>query len=150
MTSSIDFKSHNSQALIDLSEQQQFEHVCSLLKKDTVEGLRVANSTLKSKKHFQDLLERGLEVADASEIEIWLKYLVPRLGMRYVINVLEGKLLEQMQQVKKATYWLPKFLNRANEKELSLFKSLENKLIELSAINLDIKLINTFNENEPR
>jgi hypothetical protein len=53
------------------SEAQQFERVCVLLEKDIVEALRVANSTLKSKKYFQALLERGLEVADASEIEVW-------------------------------------------------------------------------------
>jgi hypothetical protein len=91
------------------SEVQQFERVCVLLEKDIVEAIRVANSTLKSKKYFQDLLERGLEVADASEIEVWLRYLVPRLGIRYVINVLESKLIEQPQQLKKAMYWFPKF-----------------------------------------
>ena len=114
------------------SEAQQFERVCVLLEKDIVEALRVANSTLKSKKYFQDLLERGLEVADASEIEVWLRYLVPRLGMRYVINVLEGKLIERSQQVKKAIYWLPKFLNRANDKEMNLFRNLEDKMLESS------------------
>lgn len=78
------------------------------------------------------LLERGLEVADASEIEVWLRYLVPRLGMRYVISVLDGKLIERSQQVKKAIYWLPKFLNRINEKEINLFRDLENKMLVVS------------------
>ena len=119
-------------------EAQQFESVCVLLEKDIVEALRVANSTLKSKKYFQDLLERGLEVADASEIEVWLRYLVPRLGMRYVINVLEGKLIEQPQQVKKAMYWLPKFLNRGNNKEINLFRDLENKILECPARRLTV------------
>jgi len=132
MTSSVGLQNHNSQALLSLSEEQQFERVCVLIEKDIVEALRVANSTLKSKKYFQDLLERGLEVADASEIEVWLRYLVPRLGMRHVINVLEGKLIEQPQQVKKAMYWLPKFLNRANDKEVNLFRDLENKILESS------------------
>ncbi len=122
------------------AEEQQFERVCVLLEKDKdiVEALRVANSTLKSKKYFQDLLERGLEVADASEIEVWLKYLVPRLGMRYVINVLEGKLIEKPQQVKKAMYWLPKFLNRANDKEVNLFRDLEDKILELAVSRVTV------------
>lgn len=136
----INSPNRNSQPLASLSEEQQFERVCVLLEKDIVEALRVANSTLKSKKYFQDLLERGLEVADASEIEVWLRYLVPRLGMRYVINVLEGKLIEQPQQVKKAMYWLPKFLNRANDKEMNLFKSLENKMIESSVSIVTVQL----------
>ena len=134
----INSPNRNSQPLASLSEEQQFERVCVLLEKDIVEALKVANSTLKSKKYFQDLLERGLEVADASEIEVWLRYLVPRLGMRYVINVLEGKLIEQPQQVKKAMYWLPKFLNWTNEKELNLFKSLENTTLKSGLIYLTI------------
>ena len=124
----------NPQFLTRLSEEQQFDRVCVLLEKDFVGALRLANSTLKSKKYFQNLLERGLEVADASEIEVWLRYLMPRLGMRYVINVLEGKLIEQPQQVKKAMYWLPKFLNWTNDKELNLFKSLENELLDTKYI----------------
>ncbi len=138
MTSSIDLQNHNSQALMSLSEEQQFERVCVLLEKDIVEALRVANSTLKSKKYFQDLLERGLEVADASEIEVWLRYLVPRLGIRYVINVLEGKLIEKPQQVKKAMYWLPKFLNKENDKEVNLFRGLENKILESSVSRVTV------------
>ena len=134
----INSPNRNSQPLASLSEEQQFERVCVLLEKDIVEALKVANSTLKSKKYFQDLLERGLEVADASEIEVWLRYLVPRLGMRYVINVLEGKLIEQPQQVEKAMYWLPKFLNRGNNKEINLFRDLENKILECPARRLTV------------
>ncbi len=137
MTSQLNLK-NNSPALMSLSEEKQFQQVCVLLKKDVIEALQLANSTLRSKKYFQDLLARGLEVADASEIEVWLKYLVPRLGMRYVINVLEGKLIEQPQQVNKAMYWLPKFLNRANDKEMNLFKNLENKILELTVSHVTV------------
>jgi len=128
MTSQLNLK-NNSPVLMNLSEEEQFHQVCALLEKDVIEALKLANFTLRNKKYFQDLLERGLEVADASEIEVWLKYLVPRLGMRYVINILEGKLIEQPQQVNKALYWLPKFLNRTNERELNLFKNLEDKML---------------------
>jgi hypothetical protein len=49
-----------------------------------------------------------------------------------VINVLDGKLIDKPQQVNKAMYWLPKFLNRVNEKEINLFRDLEDKILELS------------------
>ena len=137
MTSQLNLK-NNSSVLMNLSEEEQFQKVCALLEKDVIEALKLANSTLRSKKYFQDLLGRGLEVADASEIEIWLKYLVPRLGMRYVINVLEGKLIEQPQKVNKAMYWLPKFLNRTNEREMNLFKNLENKILELTVSHVTV------------
>jgi len=137
MTSQLDLK-NNSLVLMNLSEEEQFHQFYALLEKDIVEALKLANSTLRGKKYFQDLLERGLEVVDASEIEVWLKYLVPRLGMRYVINVLEGKLIEQPQKVNKAMYWLPKFLNRTNERELNLFKNLENKILELTVSHVTV------------
>lgn len=127
MTSRTEFGRQNSQDLMSLSEEEQFNEVCVLLEKDTVEALRVANSTLRSKKYFQDLLNRGLDSANASEIEIWLKYLIPRLGLRYVINVLSERVVQQPQQVRKASYWLQKFLR--NSKELSLFKNLEKKML---------------------
>jgi hypothetical protein len=58
--------------------------------------------------------------------------------MRYVINVLEGKLIEKPQQVKKAMYWLPKFLNRANEKDVNLFRNLEDKILELAVSRVTV------------
>jgi len=137
MTSQLDLK-NNSLVLMNLSEEEQFHQVYALLEKDIVEALKLANSTLRGKKYFQDLLERGLEVADASEIEVWLKYLVPRLGMRYVINILGGKLIEQPQRVNKAMYWLPKFLNRTNEREMNLFRNLENKILELTVNHVTV------------
>jgi hypothetical protein len=121
--------SKNSQDSIDLSEDSQFEHVCILLEKDIVEGLRVAKSTLRNKKHFGDLLERGLETANASEMEIWLKYLIPPLGIRYVINVLDREVVRQPQQVEKAIYWLKSLLKTSSKIELQLFKNLEGKML---------------------
>jgi hypothetical protein len=119
----------NPQDLKNASEEERFDEVCALLERDVVEALRVANSTLRSKKYFQDLLERGLATANASEVETWLKYLVPRLGFRHVISVLERKVIEQPQQVKNASYWLPKFAKSANGKELKLLENLEKKML---------------------
>jgi hypothetical protein len=119
----------NPQRCSPLSEEQQFNEVCVLLQQDIVAALKLANSTLKNKKYFQDLLEKGLESANASEIEIWLKHLVPRLGFRYVVNVLEKKVELQPEQVQTALYWLPKFLQNGHKKEVELFKNLEKKVM---------------------
>lgn len=129
MISRAELGRQNSQKLMSLSEEEQFNKICALLEKDAVDALRVANSTLRSKKYFQDLLERGLESANASDIEIWLKYLIPRLGVRYIISVLSDRVAQKPQQVEKASYWLQKFLKDSNNKELSLFKKLEEKML---------------------
>lgn len=120
---------NNPQRFSPLSEEQQFNEVCILLQQNVVAALKLANSKLKTKKYFENLLEKGLESANASEIEIWLKYLVPCLGFRYVVNVLDKKVESQSEQVKKALYWLPKFLQNNNKKEVRLFKDLEKKVM---------------------
>jgi hypothetical protein len=116
-----------NQDLIVFSEEEQFQRILVLLKQDVPSALKLARKKLRSKKYFHCLLEEGLESADASEIETWLSYLVPCLGVRTVVNVLEGKIHEKPQQVEKTVYWLEKFVN--NEKELNLFKSLEIKML---------------------
>jgi hypothetical protein len=117
----------NSQCLMILPEEERFQEICVLLERDVVGALKLAGNVLQSKKYFHCLLEKSLESADASEIETWLSYLVPRLGVRYVINFLSGKIIEQPQHVWKAIYWLEKSV--VNEKELKLFKDLELKML---------------------
>lgn len=123
---------NNPQRFSPLSEEQQFNEVCILLQQNIVAALKLANLNLKDKKYFQNLLEKGLEDANASEIEIWLKYLVPRLGVRYVIHILEKKLELQVElqrkQVQTASYWLPKFLKKDSLRERQLLKNLLKNL----------------------
>ena len=83
-----------------------------MLQQDIVAALKLANSNLKDKKYFENLLEKGLESANASEIEIWLRYLIPRLGFRYVVNILEKKVESQPEQVQKALYLVAKILEK--------------------------------------
>ncbi|MBE9202030.1 MULTISPECIES: hypothetical protein [unclassified Nodularia (in: cyanobacteria)] len=113
--------------LMSLPESDQFDEINSLVDRDSVIGLKLANAVLKNKNYFEVLLERGLEKANASEIELWLKYLLPRIGFRRVIAILSNKLSQQPQQVAKASYWLPKFLPKGNEQAARLLKNLLNQ-----------------------
>jgi hypothetical protein len=127
MIGSTKLSQQKSQDLMLFSEEEQLQKIFALLKQNVPSALKLARRKLRSKKHFHCLLEKGLESADASEIETWLSYLVPCLGIRSVINVLEEKISEQPEQVEKTIYWLDKFVN--NEKELNLFKDLERKML---------------------
>lgn len=113
------------QKLMNLSEEDRFNEINALIDQNFSIGLKLANVVLKNKKHFELLLERGLEQANASDIQVWLKYLIPRLGFRRVIAILSQKLSqnpEQVAQVNKASYWLPKFLPSEQEKSKILLK----------------------------
>ncbi len=59
-------------------------------------------------------------------IELWLKYLIARLGFKKVIAILSNKLSDHPQEVEKAIYWLPKFLPRDNAKASILLNNLLN------------------------
>lgn len=113
--------------LMNLPESDQFDEINTLLNRDCIIGLKLANAVLNNKKYFELLLEQGLEKANASEIELWLQYLIPRIGFRRVIAILSNKLLEQPQQVAKAAYWLPKFLPKGNEQAAKMLKNLLNQ-----------------------
>jgi hypothetical protein len=113
--------------LMSLPEEAQFNEINALLDRDSLTGLKLANTVLKNKKYFELLVERGLEEADASEIELWLKYLLPRLGFRRIMAILSNKLSEHPQKVDKASYWLPKFLPQGNEQAEILLKVFLNK-----------------------
>jgi len=106
-----------------ISEEDWFMRVCHMINVDLVFALKMANSNLRSKKYFKDLLERGLEAANASDIELWLKYLLPRLGLRYIIHVLSERLVDKAHQVDKAMYWLPSLLT--NDRDIELFKKFQ-------------------------
>ncbi len=110
-----------------LTEPVQFDEINALIERDIISGLKVANVILKNKKYFEILLERGLEKANASEIELWLKYLLPHLGFRRVIAILSNKLSKQPEAVAKALYWLPKFLPKGNDQAATMLKDLLNK-----------------------
>jgi hypothetical protein len=124
-----DFEDHKAlqRRLTSLPEEAQFDEINVILDRDSVIGLKLANAILKNKKYFEILLERGVEEANASEIELWLKYLLPRVGFRRVMFILSDKLSEQPQQVRKASYWLPKFLPKGNQEAARLLKELLNK-----------------------
>ncbi|MBD2693882.1 hypothetical protein [Anabaena catenula] len=120
-----DFENHKAlqDRLMSLPEEARFDDISVILDKSSLIGLKLANAVLKNKTYFEILLERGLETANASSIELWLKYLLPRLGYRRVIDILSDKLnSEHPQQVAKASYWLPKFLPKGNERAEILLK----------------------------
>ncbi|WP_414544224.1 hypothetical protein [Nostoc sp. CCY0012] len=126
--------------LRSLAESEQFEEINALLDRDSLIGLKLANAVLKNKKYLELLLDQGLDKANASEIELWLKYLLPRIGFRRVIAILSNKLLEQPQQVARALYWLPKFLPPGNEQAAILLKNLLNQ--EKQMLGEEYKTVN--------
>ncbi|MEH2373276.1 hypothetical protein [Nostoc sp.] len=138
-----DFEDHKAlqRRLMSLPQEAQFNEINAILDRDSLIGLKLANAVLKNKRYFEILLERGVAEANASEIELWLKYLLPRLGFRRVMAILSDKLSEHAQEVRKASYWLPKFLPKNNDQAARLLKELLNK--EKQMLGREYKAVRT-------
>ncbi len=127
-TTDINFQDQTAlqQRLRNFPEEDRFNEINAILDRNVVVGLKLVN-LLKNRKYFNLLLERGLEKANASEIEIWLKYLVPHIGFRRVIAILSSKLSEQPDAVDKALYWLPKFLPKGDRQAAMMLENILNQ-----------------------
>jgi hypothetical protein len=110
--------------LRDLPESDRLEAVQRVVKYNPPLSLRLASRVLQQKQSFLTLLKQGLKRSDASEMELWLKHVVPKLGFRPVVETLRNALGTDAQAVEKALYWLPRFLPQGDEKSQKAFLSL--------------------------
>jgi hypothetical protein len=99
-----------AQKLLAEAEEDRFTVIAALLDHDVPAGLSLANKCLRGKKFFREILARGLRTADASDIEHWLKCVIPRLGFKATVVVIGECLAHYPEGVSKALYWLPSLL----------------------------------------
>jgi hypothetical protein len=102
-------------ALRELPEEERFEFVSELITRAPVIGLHIAARCLRNKKYFEELLNTGLDRADASSIAHWLKCVAPKLGGRKVISILQNNMDAKPSTVAKAVYWLPSLIKSGDE-----------------------------------
>jgi len=93
-------------------------------------ALKAANRSLVGRELILKLLTYGLAHADASTIQSWLKWLVPKLGLWRIIKHLNDSYMQFPEGVKNAHYWLPQIYNKENE----------SKRAEEQLILLDMKI----------
>ena len=116
-----------AQRLRELPEDERFALIYECLQYRTVLGLSLATSCLQKPMYFQQILEQGLQRADASAIRFWLECAVPRLGVRRVLHVLTQTLETNPGAVEKALYWLPRFMPRDDERAMEAWTQLKMK-----------------------
>jgi hypothetical protein len=91
------------------TEGERFSFLNDLLVAQPVVALDLARRCLAENASFEILLETALEGADASSMRYWLECVVPRLGFRRVVRLLDNFRGEFPESVEKAAYWLPLF-----------------------------------------
>lgn len=100
-----------------MSEPERFEIIKQVLSRNAYIGLVLANRTLRDRRHFEQILERGLLVADASEIRYWLLCVIPRLGFRRVVSRLARAMGDNPSGVDKALYMMQFLLPEGNPRD---------------------------------
>lgn len=130
LSGSRDPKKHtaNCRALRALPERLRIKTIREVLDKNVVVGLKLASKTINDKRFFKEILDRGLETADASGILLWLECVIPRLGVRRVLRILQKRLQENPVAVAKALYWVPRFISEDNVQHIEMLQSLIDSL----------------------
>jgi len=103
-----------------LPEAERLQFVKDLLDVHLVVALDLARKCLSERESLESLLEFGLEEADPSTIQDWLKCVLPRLGARRLVQCLYRNLKDYPQAVESARYWLPGLLSKADRSRVDL------------------------------
>ena len=126
-------ENENCRALRELPEDVRVKIIQEVLDKNRALGLRLAMRTIRSKKFFVEILNRGLDAADASEIYYWLECVSPRIGPKRILRILGERLADNPEAVAKATYWMPRFIAQDNSQQVEILQSLNQSLEALGA-----------------
>lgn len=87
-------------------------------------ALLFAHKCLQRRQSFYWIIEFGLDHANASSIESYLRCAVPRLGFRRTAAYLSKQLPLNPKAVGKALYWLPRFLNKSDERGRQILRDI--------------------------
>lgn len=88
-----------------IPEEETLAFIREYLDHDQVVGLELARRSLRRRSSFVEILWRGLQQADCSEIKWWLEACVDRLGARRSFDMLERAALKDPKVGRKAIYW---------------------------------------------
>jgi hypothetical protein len=114
-----------------LPEEQRFSFIQALFHgNNSVIAMELIKKCIQDRVLLLAFLEQGLSTSDASSIRWWLELLVPKLGFRRVISVLENKLENEPRTVEKALYWLPSVLPNNDQKAAALDKKALKELVD--------------------
>jgi hypothetical protein len=105
------------------AEEERFAFISEMLDVHVIVALELANTCLRDRDLLKRFLEQGLaRVKDLSSIDLWLKYLIPRIGIRGVIAVLRENLDDHPIPVASAVYFLPRYIKEEDASGATSFQ----------------------------
>ncbi|HTU93126.1 MAG TPA: hypothetical protein VMF69_23800 [Gemmataceae bacterium] len=114
--------------LRNLSEEERYAFILEMLDVHLLVALELANGCLRRRDLLTRLLEVGLSrVKDLSSITVWLERIVPRLGVRRVLEVLSSQLDLHPFAVGSALYFMQGYVKKENAVDVDAFHQLYEK-----------------------
>lgn len=111
--------------LRSLPEEERYAFIVEMLDVQLSVALELANKCLRRRDLLIRLLETGIaRVKDLSTIKYWLDELIPRLGVRRVIQILREQLDEHPFGVGSSFYFVLSHVNRSDQESMDAFHSL--------------------------
>lgn len=110
--------------LRQLPEPERFRFIDEFLDHSLL-GLDFAKASLTQRSYFEQLLQRGLNTADASTIFDWLECIVPKLGFKRVIRLLTKEVERNTQAVDQAVYWMFRLVPRHDSRSWQALQQLK-------------------------
>jgi hypothetical protein len=83
-----------------------FAFIWELLGSDVVLALALAPRVLRKQSYFEQILRRGLEVADASSIQLWIRTCLPRLGADKMLSIFRDVATRNPRAGETAMYYM--------------------------------------------
>ncbi|HKV40261.1 MAG TPA: hypothetical protein VJX67_13700 [Blastocatellia bacterium] len=143
-------------ALADLSarlnhepEEGRFQSIEALLKHPT-DGVQSAGlKLLVSSVHSEDLLARavliGFDVADASWMKTWIRFIVPRLGFPRTFDLIRDNMGKKPRGVSAAIYWLGWLIAPEEAEQIQEYLRLKDEASHLGVLR-DVQPIPVYDD----
>jgi hypothetical protein len=109
-----------------MTQDEAFAFISEFIERDLTVGLELARRCLREPARFEQILRRGLERADASSIQQWLRCCLPPLGERRLVAILMHAAEDNPAGVRKALYWLEALIR--NPEAMSNIATLKQRL----------------------
>ncbi len=129
--------------LREVPEEARYAIVQQLLQRNDMMGLLMANGSLQQPRYFEEILQIGFKVGDASTIRSWLECAVPKLGFRKVIFMLGSLLETDPVAVDKALYWMGQFKPQNNPRADHDWNRIKARRREIAALQQSRPIVKT-------
>jgi len=97
-----------------MTAAEAYAFICEYLDHDPIVALHLARRGLRERRHFEQILARGFETADASSIRYWLEACLDKLGPKRVVKMFEQLAATNPRAAARTLYWTRIYVLRAD------------------------------------